>query len=60
VVRRHRVGTALIELVRRTMADGVLVPSKAGKILGVEPANVQTMVNPAGPPALGPMPQAGA
>jgi Zn-dependent peptidase ImmA (M78 family)/transcriptional regulator with XRE-family HTH domain len=57
VVRRHRVGTALIELVRRTMAEGMLTPSKAGKILGVKPANVQTMVNPAGPPALGPMPQ---
>ncbi|MGH6898261.1 MAG: ImmA/IrrE family metallo-endopeptidase [Geminicoccaceae bacterium] len=57
VVRRHRVGTALIELVRRTMADGALVPSKAGKILGVKPANVQTMVNPAGPLALGPMPR---
>jgi Zn-dependent peptidase ImmA (M78 family) len=57
VVRRHRVGAALIELVRRTMADGVLVPSKAGKILGVKPVNVQAMVNPTGPPTLGPMPQ---
>lgn len=57
VVRRHRVGTALIELVRRMMADGVLVPSKAGKILGVKPANVQAMVNPAGALALGAMPQ---
>jgi hypothetical protein len=57
VVRRHRVGAALINLVRRTMADGVLAPSKAGKILGVKPANVQAMVNPAGAPALGPMPQ---
>ena len=57
VVRRHRVGAALIELVRRTMADGVLAPSKAGKILGVKPANVQLLVNPAGPAALGPRPQ---
>lgn len=57
VVRRHRVGTALIDLVRRAMADGVLVPSKAGKILGVKPANVQMMVNPAGRLTLGPMPQ---
>ena len=56
VVRRHRVGTALIELVRRTMAEGVLTPSKAGKILGVKPANVQTLLNPAGLPTLGQMP----
>ena len=54
VVRRHRVGVALIELVRRAMADGVLAPSKAGKILGVKPANVQAMLNPVRPPPLGP------
>jgi Zn-dependent peptidase ImmA (M78 family) len=53
VVRRHRVGAALIELVRRAMADGVLAPSKAGKILGVKPANVPAMLNPVKPP-LGP------
>ncbi|MGH6902363.1 MAG: ImmA/IrrE family metallo-endopeptidase [Geminicoccaceae bacterium] len=57
VVRRHRVGTALVDLVRRTMADGVLTPSKAGKILGVKPANVGSMVNQIGPQTLGPMPQ---
>ena len=45
VVRRHRLGTALIELVHRTMAEGVLAPSKAGKILGVKPANVPMLVN---------------
>ena len=43
VVRRHRVGTALIELVRRTMAEGILAPSKAGKILGVKPSNVEPL-----------------
>jgi Zn-dependent peptidase ImmA (M78 family) len=53
VVRRHRVGAALIELVRRAMADGVLAPSKAGKILGVKPANVQAMLNPVRPPPVG-------
>ena len=46
VVRRHRVGSALISLVRRAMAEGELAPSKAGKILGVKPANVQAMLNP--------------
>jgi Zn-dependent peptidase ImmA (M78 family)/transcriptional regulator with XRE-family HTH domain len=45
VVRRHRLGRALVELVRRTMADGILSPSKAGKVLGVKPVNVETLVN---------------
>lgn len=53
VVRRHRVGSALIELVRRMMADGALTPSKAGKILGVKPTNVQALVNGVGPTGSG-------
>jgi Zn-dependent peptidase ImmA (M78 family)/transcriptional regulator with XRE-family HTH domain len=48
VVRRHRLGAALIELVRRTTADGMLTPSKAGKILGVKPMNVPMLVNAPG------------
>lgn len=44
VVRRHRIGSALIDLVRRTMADGSLTTSKAGKVLGVKPKNVQALV----------------
>jgi hypothetical protein len=45
VVRHHRLGHALVNLVRRTMADGILSPSKAAKVLGVKPINVQTLVN---------------
>ena len=45
VVRRHRVGTALIDLVRRVMAGGALTTSKAGKVLGVKPKNVQALVD---------------
>ena len=45
VVRRHRLGHALVNLVRRTMADGILSPSKAAKVLGVKPINVQALVN---------------
>ena len=44
VVRRHRLGTALVDLVRRTLSDGTLTPSKAGKVLGVKPANVATLL----------------
>jgi Zn-dependent peptidase ImmA (M78 family)/transcriptional regulator with XRE-family HTH domain len=44
LVRRHRVGGALINLVRRTLADGLLTPTKAGKVLGVRPVNVEPML----------------
>lgn len=37
VVRRHRVGSRLINLTRRMLADGSLAPSKAATILGTKP-----------------------
>lgn len=46
VVRRHRVGTALIDFVRSMTATGALTTSKAGKVLGVKPKNVQELINP--------------
>ncbi|GGX90121.1 DNA-binding protein [Litchfieldella qijiaojingensis] len=42
--RRHRVGGALINLVRRSLHDGVLTETKAGRVLGVSPGNVAEMV----------------
>ena len=45
VVRRHRVGTPLIDLVSRMTASGALTTSKAGKVLGVKPKNVQTLIS---------------
>lgn len=53
IVRRHRVGSALISLVRRMMADGALSPAKAGKVLGVKPMNVQALINTPGPNGFG-------
>lgn len=47
IVRRHRLGTALLDLVRRSMSAGVLTPSQAGKVLGVKPRNVQPLLDPA-------------
>lgn len=44
IVRRHRVGGALIDFVRRTLADGTLTPTKAGKVLGVKPVNVEPLL----------------
>jgi Zn-dependent peptidase ImmA (M78 family) len=49
-VRRHRVGGALIALVRRAIDEGNLTPVKASKVLGVKPMNVYQLVSgaPAG------------
>lgn len=40
VVRRHRLGAALLDAVRRGLQGDVLTHTKAAKILGVSPANV--------------------
>jgi Zn-dependent peptidase ImmA (M78 family) len=40
IVRRHRLGTALIKAVRRGLLGDTLTHTKAAKILGVNPANV--------------------
>lgn len=53
VVRRHRVGTALIDLVRRLMAGRALTTSKAGKVLGVKPKNVHALINTGRPNGAG-------
>lgn len=44
VVRRHRVGSALVNLVGRSMGEGILTATKAAKVLGVSPGNVPAMV----------------
>lgn len=43
VVRRHRVGAGLLNLVHRMVADGVLSSVKAAKVLGVKPTAVSRM-----------------
>lgn len=45
-VRRHRLGSALIELIRRHVAEGALTPSKAGQVLGVRSRNVEPLLRP--------------
>lgn len=44
VIRRHRVGTPLIQLVRRMLVGGVISTSWAGKVLGVRPKNVGPLI----------------
>jgi Zn-dependent peptidase ImmA (M78 family) len=57
VVRRHRLGEALVSFTRRMLAERVLSPSKAGKILGVKPSNVYGVVSgDVSPPLMRTMP----
>jgi len=44
VVRRQRVGPALIGLISRMVSSGALTSTKAGKVLGVKPQNVFELV----------------
>jgi Zn-dependent peptidase ImmA (M78 family)/transcriptional regulator with XRE-family HTH domain len=44
VVRRHRLGTALLAVARQGMADGSLTPTRAARMLGVKPMNVYPLL----------------
>jgi Zn-dependent peptidase ImmA (M78 family) len=48
VVKRHRLGYALLDLVRNSLAEGFLTPTKAGQVLGVKPRNVEPLIYVAG------------
>jgi Zn-dependent peptidase ImmA (M78 family)/DNA-binding XRE family transcriptional regulator len=40
VVKRHRLGDALLDLTRRALDEGILPPTKAARLLGVKPRSV--------------------
>jgi Zn-dependent peptidase ImmA (M78 family)/transcriptional regulator with XRE-family HTH domain len=44
VVKRHRLGYALLDLVRNSLAEGFLTHTKAGQVLGVKPRNVDPLI----------------
>ncbi|MCH7807444.1 MAG: helix-turn-helix transcriptional regulator [Proteobacteria bacterium] len=44
VVRRQRIGNALLEFVERTLRGGEISTIKAGKVLGVKPRNVGQLI----------------
>ena len=44
VVKRHRLGNALLDLARRLLGEGVLTHTKAAQILGVKPRNVDPLL----------------
>ena len=46
VVRRHRLGSGLINLVDRMISSGVLSTPKAGLVLGVKPTAVYQLIAP--------------
>jgi Zn-dependent peptidase ImmA (M78 family)/transcriptional regulator with XRE-family HTH domain len=45
VVRRHRVGHALLGLVRRSLDEGTITYTKAGRVLGVKPRSVEPLLS---------------
>jgi len=44
ITKKHKTGAALINTVKRSILDGVMTQTKAGKVLGVKPGNVAEMV----------------
>lgn len=44
VVRRHRIGNALLSLIGRSLSEGTITPTKAGKVLGVKPRSVAPLL----------------
>lgn len=48
IIRRHRAGPALVQLVDRMLGTGALTTTKAGKVLGVSAKNVQSVLQAGG------------
>lgn len=44
VVRRHRLGDAILTVARQGMADGSLTPTRAARMLGVKPMSVYPLL----------------
>ena len=44
VLRRYKLGTALIDVVRRTLRENALTHTKAAKLLGVRPSSVEPLL----------------
>jgi Zn-dependent peptidase ImmA (M78 family) len=45
VVKRHRLGNALLDVIRRSLAEGIITPTKAAQVLGVKPRNVEPLLH---------------
>ena len=40
VLKRHRLGNAMLNVIRRSLNEGIISPTKAAQVLGVKPRNV--------------------
>jgi Zn-dependent peptidase ImmA (M78 family)/transcriptional regulator with XRE-family HTH domain len=49
VVKRHRIGRALLGLVNRSLGEGLLTYTKAGRLLGVRARNVEPLLSGGAP-----------
>jgi len=45
VVKRHRLGNALLDVIRRSLGEGIITYTKAAQVLGVKPRNVDPLVH---------------
>jgi len=45
VIRRHRIGHALLSLVRRSLDEGTTTYTKASRVLGVKPRSVEPLLS---------------
>lgn len=45
VVKRHRLGNLLLDVVRRSLGEGAITHTKAGQVLGVKPRNVDPLLH---------------
>ena len=46
VVKRHRLGQALVDLAQRSIDSGALTPTKASRLLGVKTGSVHALLHP--------------
>lgn len=53
ITKRHRLGPALLAIVKGYLADGVLSQIKAGRVLGVKPRNLEPLLSDLGKVAQG-------
>jgi Zn-dependent peptidase ImmA (M78 family) len=44
IVKRHRLGNALLDVIRRSLGEGIITPTKAAQVLGVKPRNVDPLL----------------
>ncbi len=45
VVKRHRLGNALLDVMRHSLDEGIITPTKAAQVLGVKPRNVEPLIH---------------